>query len=1051
MSRHRENFTSDDDKLLIKYLAHYSKDGSKRLGNTLYHTLVENEGNKWPWSKRHPWQSWRERYKKHQGEFDYKIKQRLKKLREREGAEEEEEGSAVPVDAIEGKEMPPAKPVTKATASAAVKKKAANGVSSRQPEDRPKQTAKTARKTTTVLRDSDEILPPTKQGSERINAGSSGSPSEESRKRKRGSDGPSRESKAQKKTKVFEETKRRDNDELQKHTGNSSESLSDSEFISMRQNAKEPTNTSPPSSNIVAAQGSSKPQDTGESFVRKGRPKNRPQDNTNLPSKSDRLPEVVSAEKSDSLHSSGSAHHALETKETNATISVSMAGSANAKAMVKSLNNTEGATRKTTARDPDVIAALRTISEHVRPQLREMIFQEFELTEETQNELFVTQDIPNDDVLADEQDPYENLYPDLNEELQNAGLPSATSSPKRPGSSSSKTRNLGGSEKQVDQDVDMENPNEVFNPPSPADFEPVEDAASQIADDVDDNKSSGDDPPEPTESPPPSIPAPTRTGDRYVVLSSPEKGPSSSPLAPLTKRSPPRRVNCAFRSEFVVPRTASKSRGQAVGSDSSDEDDEDAKLLEAAASKSVWPPIRGTQKSSLHAKGGKEENTVSAPAHVSDSEEFDPYGRSQNPVKHKPKRQVTVNATPGPSTQVPQPEPEPEQVQDPPATSTYDHDSPGDELPRPPTPIIPEEPEANRAVTPQSDEPVRRDKGKGRAAVDGINRRETFGGFVRPRSPLHKESDGASRRDRRSLGAERAHSRRSMGRRESLFSDRDEDSGRDRKDRRQSFYSSLEVPSNIELSQMSPKPDEDMAKHVGFKIFFHGMAKNHGFSEDIVKRIYDECGSLPKTDKLLRNMRKAYQQQALVDLGYDSDEKPVVDMDVDDKSAEFESEKLSRKERKRSSTRSADLKWMPADNEILRRTKNVYTPPSRSRAADHARKVASEQALRKAERKRTAQPSQLQTPVPSDNVGRSQTPSTPADTRQATPRLIVFPQKTPQYPQKQRQETQPEAWTAEDDEVIRLGEDQDALQAIEARRGPGSVKNRFTELLLMEP
>ena len=35
---------------------------------------MKQENNQWPWSKFHTWQSWRERYRKHQDYFDYRIR-----------------------------------------------------------------------------------------------------------------------------------------------------------------------------------------------------------------------------------------------------------------------------------------------------------------------------------------------------------------------------------------------------------------------------------------------------------------------------------------------------------------------------------------------------------------------------------------------------------------------------------------------------------------------------------------------------------------------------------------------------------------------------------------------------------------------------------------------------------------------------------------------------------------------------------------------------------------------------------------------------------------
>ncbi|KAJ3533106.1 hypothetical protein NMY22_g7471 [Coprinellus aureogranulatus] len=71
----REPFTEKDIEHLSKYLAVYApSNGEGRLGNKLYQTLVANAGGRWPWSRRHPWQSWREHYKKNTAMYDRKIR-----------------------------------------------------------------------------------------------------------------------------------------------------------------------------------------------------------------------------------------------------------------------------------------------------------------------------------------------------------------------------------------------------------------------------------------------------------------------------------------------------------------------------------------------------------------------------------------------------------------------------------------------------------------------------------------------------------------------------------------------------------------------------------------------------------------------------------------------------------------------------------------------------------------------------------------------------------------------------------------------------------------
>ncbi|KAF8173290.1 hypothetical protein BJ912DRAFT_87236 [Pholiota molesta] len=77
MAGGRSAFTQEEDECLIKYIAKYNPQIAGRQGNRLYMTLVENPA-KWRWARAHPWQSWRERYKKNQVEFDQKIRRYMR-------------------------------------------------------------------------------------------------------------------------------------------------------------------------------------------------------------------------------------------------------------------------------------------------------------------------------------------------------------------------------------------------------------------------------------------------------------------------------------------------------------------------------------------------------------------------------------------------------------------------------------------------------------------------------------------------------------------------------------------------------------------------------------------------------------------------------------------------------------------------------------------------------------------------------------------------------------------------------------------------------------
>ncbi|KAF5389941.1 hypothetical protein D9757_003651 [Collybiopsis confluens] len=69
----RNSFTEEDETFLVEYLA-----GCKdRKGNLVYQRLEYNNTGQWPWSSRHPWQSWRHRYIRDSDYFDRRIRKYL--------------------------------------------------------------------------------------------------------------------------------------------------------------------------------------------------------------------------------------------------------------------------------------------------------------------------------------------------------------------------------------------------------------------------------------------------------------------------------------------------------------------------------------------------------------------------------------------------------------------------------------------------------------------------------------------------------------------------------------------------------------------------------------------------------------------------------------------------------------------------------------------------------------------------------------------------------------------------------------------------------------
>ncbi|KAF7974245.1 hypothetical protein HWV62_13138 [Athelia sp. TMB] len=79
MTEPRIEFTPEDDASLCRWLADRvpNKDDGGRTGNTIYTDLEKlgHANSSFDWVKRHPWQSWRNRYVKNQAELDPEIDQ----------------------------------------------------------------------------------------------------------------------------------------------------------------------------------------------------------------------------------------------------------------------------------------------------------------------------------------------------------------------------------------------------------------------------------------------------------------------------------------------------------------------------------------------------------------------------------------------------------------------------------------------------------------------------------------------------------------------------------------------------------------------------------------------------------------------------------------------------------------------------------------------------------------------------------------------------------------------------------------------------------------
>ncbi|KAJ3993594.1 hypothetical protein F5050DRAFT_684653 [Lentinula boryana] len=69
----RNAFSTEDDELLVKYLAEFSVTEGRK-GTRLYKQLTDNATGQWPWCTRHPWQSWQSRYKRDSDDMERRIR-----------------------------------------------------------------------------------------------------------------------------------------------------------------------------------------------------------------------------------------------------------------------------------------------------------------------------------------------------------------------------------------------------------------------------------------------------------------------------------------------------------------------------------------------------------------------------------------------------------------------------------------------------------------------------------------------------------------------------------------------------------------------------------------------------------------------------------------------------------------------------------------------------------------------------------------------------------------------------------------------------------------
>lgn len=337
------------------------------------------------------------------------------------------------------------------------------------------------------------------------------------------------------------------------------------------------------------------------------------------------------------------------------------------------------------------------------------------------------------------------------------------------------------------------------------------------------------------------------------------------------------------------------------------------------------------------------------------------------------------------------------------------------------------------------------------------NRRQTFGGFTGKQTLPFKEVDLRRTVGRRSIATGRPIQDLP---RTSLTSELATDS-KLKHSRRSSMASS--VASTIELLTDSDLPDVpilpddgEMAMRIGFSHIFKAMADNHGVPEQWLRDTYKLLGSIRKTDELGRAAAIAAGQVGSgepmgdeEELEVDSEEEGEDPGSMQDSPAPITTSASKRTPMQNekpylqgSSGRKVALNIMPADESSVPRIRETYSPPRPSRAAKYARlkKEGREEEAKERERRRASShsPSKRLETEPSHS-----SPVRPTSIYSGSPSVSPFAENTSGKPTLL---THKVPWTAEEDEIIRRGDDVDALREIEERRGTGSVYERTIEL-----
>ncbi|TDL18891.1 hypothetical protein BD410DRAFT_792669 [Rickenella mellea] len=456
-------------------------------------------------------------------------------------------------------------------------------------------------------------------------------------------------------------------------------------------------------------------------------------------------------------------------------------------------------------------------------------------------------------------------------------------------------------------------------------------------------------------------------------------------LSPTNGREPPRVINGAFRTALSTERGSPyrKKRAPDINS-SSDSDDEN------------WPPKRGAK---------RRQDAPDAPlTAVENIEARKSFPAAASSTHHRLSAKEVVapkiaqfNSNGGHATEIPQ--------------RTISESSEAVvrqwrlQAPNPYVAAL----RYSEAPSPASSDPFvpsrQTDQGKTRAqVVHDSNRRQTFGGF--PTDQLIPQIDlGAERRRRSSLTGRNRHHRKSSV---------------------ASYASTVDLGSHISLpDELISSDDHQRMARAGFQVLIKRMAENHHFDEELVKRVWEESGDFARADEILKHMREAAEKVAVDELSKNERRRSSG-------AAERKSNANSRRS-SRPSTSAGDVLLYTPHNEVVEDLPVAYSPPSATRAAKFTR--LADQGREEEARKREARRSSGVPITPKKSKLRQSVPP-PAPSTVAS---SDFPQPAAPDPLN--------SWTTADDDVLRRGDDDEALRELEHRMGKGSVKRRMVELI----